>query len=584
VAISKSPNTKTPTTRPRRVDTVSEDARDGKRMRAGAAMPHRCLAQESFFDARFAAPDCLVEGTLEWLLAERRDQLMPSWLFAGWSGEGRRGRDAWPAPVLMTMLVLRHGHGPMSLVETERRAKCDLTWRAAMGLALDKPTPSERTLRRFQRFLQTRHPELGERRYVLLHEHWARLCLEDLDVGVGSNWVADSTPMWCFGATRGTVRLLGDGLRALVQRWSRWTKTTLEQSAREWSVPFVLAKSTKGAFHIDWKDADARHEVVDELARAVLRVAKEIRSRLNEVPRASFRKKLLQRSRHLLKVVADDLEQDDHGRWIIARRTTPGRLVSVTDPQARHSRKSKSVCFKGFKLHLLGEVDSGLIASIAVTPANMHDGKVAPRLVRRATRLGSELDRLMGDTAYGSASLRHHLRVVHDVDLLAPPPPATNVSKSFRKDQFDIDFEREVARCPAGIESSSPARHWSKRHRAHYPVFQWPKATCDACPLTAQCRTGTTSTQARRLALHPFESEVREGHAKWSDPKVRQAYRTRSQGERLIREATRRGGRRAAAWGLQSAHRDVHLIAAANNLALLARAEARRRRTVDRVA
>jgi len=547
-------------------------------------VPHRCLAQESFFDVRFAAPDCLVEGTLEWLLAERRDELMPSWLFIGWSGEGRRGRDAWPAPVLMSMLVLRHARGPMSLLETQRRARCDLTWRAAMGLALGKPTPSERTLRRFQAFLQTRHPQVGERRYVLLHAHWARLCLADPDVGVGSNWVADSTPMWCFGATIDTVRLLGDGLRALVKRWARWTKTSFEQCAREWAVPFVLAKSTKGAFRIDWKDADARHEVVDALAQAVMRVTQEVRRRIDGVARASHRKKLLRRSRHLLKVVADDLTQDEQGRWLIARRTASDRMVSFTDPQARHSRKSRSVCFKGFKLHLLGEVDSGLIASLAVTAANVHDGKVAPRLVRRASSLGAEIDRLLGDTAYGAASLRHHLRVVHDVDLLAPPPPVTTPSQTFRKEQFDVDFEREVARCPAGIESSSPTRSWSKKHRASYPVFKWPKAICDACSLSEQCRAGETRNWARRLQLHPYEQDLRAAQTRWSEPGERELYRTRSQGERLIREATRRGARRAAAWGLQSANREAHLVACANNLALLARAEARRRRATPQAA
>jgi len=444
--------------------TVPELFRVGKRGHGGA-MPHRCLAQESFFDVRFAAPHCLSEGTLEWLLAERREELMPSWLFRGWRGEGRRGRDAWPASVLMAMLLLRHERGPMSLLETERRAKRDLTWRAAMGLAIGDPTPSERTLRRFMAFLSMRHPEVGERRYVLLHEHWVRCCLADEEVGVGANWATDSTPMWCFGATLDTVRLLGDGLRMLVHRWSRWTSTAVEQCVREWDVPFVLAKSTKGAFRIDWKDADARHGVVDELAHAVVRVVRAIREGLEQVPRSSQRKKLLRFSRTLLRVVADDLTQDEQGRWIVARKTAPDRLVSFTDPRARHSRKSKAVPYKGFKLHVVGEIDSGLIASIGVTPANVHDGRVAPRLVRRAKSLCQDMEQLLGDTAYGSASLRHHLRVVHQVEVTAPPPPVTTTSKTFRKQPFEVDFARHVACCPAGVESASFTHSWSTAPR-----------------------------------------------------------------------------------------------------------------------
>lgn len=538
-------------------------------------MPHRSLAQGSFFDVRFAAPNCLTEGTLEWWLAENREELVPPWLFRGWSGEGRRGRDAWPASVLASMLLLRHEHGPMSLLETERRAHRDLTWRAAMGLAIDDRTPSERTLRRFQRFLNRRHPEVGERRYVLLHEHWVRRCLADEEVGVGASWATDSTPMWCFGATIDTVRLLGDGLRSLVTRWARWTETSLEACVEVWDVPVVVAKSTKGAFRIDWKDADARHRVVDELARSVVRVVGAVREQIAEVPRSSQRKKLLRRCRNLAKVVADDLTQDEQGRWTIARRTAPGRLVSFTDPEARHSRKSKSVCFKGFKLHLVGEINSGVIAAVSVTSANVHDGRVAPRLVRRAKALCAEMNVLLGDTAYGAASLRHHLRVVHDIDVLAPPPPTTKASKTFRKEQFAIDFERNTARCPAGIEATSPTYAWSSAHEAKFPIFVWSKETCDRCDLSSQCRG--TSTQRRRLPLHAFERERRAAQARWSDPSVRDDYRKRSQAERLIREMTRRGARHAQSWGLSGANLQAHLIATANNLALLSRAEARRR-------
>ena len=545
-------------------------------------MPHRALAQKSFFDACFAAPGCLDEGTLEWWLAHHRDELIPSWLFDGWRGEGRRGRNAWPAPVLMSLLLLRSENGPMSRCESARRARRDIAWRAAMGLPIGGPTPSERTLRRFERFLSTRHPGVGERRYVLLHEHWVRRCIADEHVGVGRSWATDSTPMWAFGAAIDTVRLLGDGLAALTLRWSRWTRTSLEQCAREWDVPFVMAKSTKGAFRIDWKDADARHRVVDTLARSVVHVVDAIRRRIAEAPRASYRKKLLRRCRHLLGVIANDLTQDEQGRWFVARRTASDRMVSLTDPQARHSRKSKSVCFKGYKLHLVGEIDSGLIAAVGVTPANVHDGRVAPRLVRRAKTLCDEMSRLLGDTAYGSASLRHHLAAVHGVDMLAPPPPRTIKSNTFRKDEFEVDFRRKVARCPAGIESGDVMTSWSSAYGASFQIFKWPKNTCDACHLSSRCRGA--STQRRRLPLHPHEEELRAAHAQWADPDTRETYRLRSQAERLVREMTRRGGRQALTWGLQSAHLQVHLIAMVNNLALLARAEAHRQRSATQAA
>ncbi|ADO70276.1 uncharacterized protein STAUR_2472 [Stigmatella aurantiaca DW4/3-1] len=71
--------------------------------------------------------------------------------------------------------------------------------------------------------------------------------------------------------------------------------------------------------------------------------------------------------------------------------------------------------------------------------------------------------------------------------------------------------------------------------------------------------------------LHPHEKELRDAREAWRDPQVREAYRERSQGERLINEGVRHGGRNARAFGLRAAQLQVHAIALAHNLRLLAR-------------
>jgi hypothetical protein len=59
--------------------------------------------------------------------------------------------------------------------------------------------------------------------------------------------------------------------------------------------------------------------------------------------------------------------------------------------------------------------------------------------------------------------------------------------------------------------------------------------------------------------------------ADWERAEIRQRYRQRSQGERLIHAMTRRGARCAYGWGLGSARLQAYCIAAVNNLKLLAR-------------
>lgn len=352
-------------------------------------MPLRPLDQTSFFDPEFVSPGCLEPGTVPWLLARQRSRLFPQWLLAGWRGEGP-GRNAWPAAVLMTLVVLRWSEEGMSRRACERRARADVAWRAAMGISLDAAAPSERTMRDFERFLRRRHPDADMPRYLLLHEHFVRLCDKAGLVGQGAEWATDSTPMWCYGAVLDTVRLLGDGLRMLGRRWAQATRQSIPAVAESFGLPLLLAKSTKGALAVDWRDRDARANAASELAQAVLRVVGRVRDGIGEARRA-LRKPLLRLCKRLLRIVGDDLETDEAGRFVVAQRVAKDRLISLTDPQARHGRKSKSKTFNGFKVHVLGDLASGVLASLTVTAGSQHDQSVAHRLVRRAKGLFEDI-------------------------------------------------------------------------------------------------------------------------------------------------------------------------------------------------
>jgi hypothetical protein len=73
------------------------------------------------------------------------------------------------------------------------------------------------------------------------------------------------------------------------------------------------------------------------------------------------------------------------------------------------------------------------------------------------------------------------------------------------------------------------------------------------------------------LVLHPDEEGLRAVRAEWAQPETRARYRRRSEGERLMRELTRRGARRAAGWGLDNARLQAHLAGAVSNLLILAK-------------
>ena len=531
-------------------------------------MPKRSLAQISIRSPEFVDPGCLEPGTVPWLLARRGPRLFPAWLFKGWRGEKRRGRPAWPAAILVKLICLRWTGEGMPRTESIKRAKRDTSWRAALGLEFGDPTPTERTVRDFERFLRQRHPDTDTPRYLMLHEHVVRTCLGLGVAGDDAIWATDSTPMLCFGAVQDTVRLLGDGLRSLGKSWARATRTPLEVVARQWGLDLLLAKSTKGAFAIDWRDRDQRAGLFDGLARQVVAVVQTIRREVVSL-RPGRRKRILRRCRHLLKVIGDDLEGDEEGRLVVARRVTRDRLVSILDPQARHGHKSRSRTFHGYKMHVLGDVVSGLIAAVAVTRGNEHDGSPAPRLLRRAKALHDDIECLLADTAYGGARLRHVCQHLTGVGILAPPPPVNRPKDTLGRYDTDIDFDSMTATCVAGVESTDWVWVYSKEHGVHVPSFRWPKETCYACGQRSACigkRQG-----GRRMRLHAYEQELRQAREDWKSPAVRARYRKRSECERLVNEPIRHGGRQARGFGLGAANLQAHVIVMRCNLGLLAR-------------
>ena len=264
-----------------------------------------------------------------------------------------------------------------------------------------------------------------------------------------------------------------------------------------------------------------------------------------------------------------DLEADEQGRLVVARRVVEERLVSRTDPEARHGRKTRKKTFNGFKLHVFGEAISGLVASVCVTSATTHDGVVAHRLLGRAKALYEDIQQVLGDTHYGSVRLRKMVRETLGIDLVGKPPTLPRRKNDrFRKEDFEVDFEAMTMTCPAGVATSDWSWGWSSAEGVHAPSFRWPKESCASCPRSSQCLSGRKKRRA--LVLHPYEAELREQRSRWLEPDVRSAYRQRSQGERLIHTMTRHGCRKARAWGLQAAQIQAHMVAIMSNLKLLA--------------
>src|SRR5262249_61703722 len=74
------------------------------------------------------------------------------------------------------------------------------------------------------------------------------------------------------------------------------------------------------------------------------------------------------------------------GRWRIARRVAPDRVISTVDLQARHTRKSRSKRRDGYRGHMATEPDTGLVTDCEMTMATGEDNTDAAMGVKRAQR------------------------------------------------------------------------------------------------------------------------------------------------------------------------------------------------------
>jgi hypothetical protein len=274
-------------------------------------------------------------------------------------------------------------------------------------------------------------------------------------------------------------------------------------------------------------------------------------------------------------VAGQDLGEDPGGRFQIARRVAPDRVISTVDPQARHGRKTSARGFDGYQGHLGIDPDSELITATTVTAGHAGDAGAASELLsgdlpaggddapaggEPATAAEDEPLSVYGDAAYGTGEFLAGLEAAGARSMCKVQPP-TAAGGRFTKDAFGIDLAARTVTCPAG--QIAPLRRAAPGAMAYFGP------ACASCPLAAQC---TTAKGGRTIYVGPCEEQLAAARSRQRDPDWAADYRaTRPKAERKIGHLMRRrhGGRRARVRGKVKVAAGFALLAAAVNLARL---------------
>jgi len=437
------------------------------------------------------------------------------------------GRPSLPPSLMCGVLILQF-HDDVSDEEARDRSVFDRRWQVALDLPVDFAGFDPSSLTNFRKRLI----EHGQERYAFD---------QFVAAGRAAGFIPDKVTLltdttWAkgAGAVQDTYTLLRKGIRKLFRAMGfalPGKRRGLAPQSQE-LVAGYLGQDHKA--DIDWADPEQRAaqlKVLVQDAETALELA-QARSDDAGVRSAGW---------ILAKILGDDIVTDDQNNPQLGVGTATERIISTTDTDMRHGRKSKSQRFDGYKVSVSTESTSNMILDIASVSASGSDGAhLLPTIQRTEEQTGVTIEGVMGDGAYGSgknlAACATH--TPHPIDLLTPMsrPRDAAVDKS----AFEIDLEKGLATCPQGHTTiGRPSSRGRGRPRLK---FTFKRADCEACPLFARCvRSQKTG---RTVSTHMYESYLQAQRRRQDTAEFRAQYRTRCRVEHKIAELVQHGLRK----------------------------------------
>ena len=471
-------------------------------------------------------------------------------------------RKGWGRPSVspsqLCVALLLQTHDGVADEEAIARSAFDLRWKVALGLELEEKLCAKSTLQRFRaQMVLNEGAEQVLEQGVQACRQAGLLRKKKLTAAI------DSTPILGRGAVKDTYNLVSDGIREVVEQACRLTGWECAQVVEAEGLSRHYAASFKGAVEIDWSDAQARRALVGQLvadARVALQVAgRALQGYAKEAPETQELRTAQQLLQDLLAQDIDE-EPEDGGDPQIRRGTAQDRIVSTTDPEMRHGRKSNTQRFDGHKATVVVDTDDQVVLATDVRAGNVADREGAAQLVAEAAaRSGQELEEVLGDTAYGDLATRAAIEE-QGAEVVAKATPGTRAGM-FDASDFPVDEQTGVAHCPAGKTSQRRQRVGGDDPGA---IYYWAASDCRDCPLRSQC---TTSKKAgRSLAITEKTKALWRLRNYQKSDEFRKRYRRRVVVEHRIARLVQLGIRQAKYLGAAKVAMQVALAATVANL------------------
>lgn len=429
------------------------------------------------------------------------------------------GRPSLP-PSLMNGVLLLQFYDDVSDEEAVERLKYDLRWKVALDLSLDFAGFHPTSLTKYR----NRLVENNQERYAF--DRFIAVARAAGFIPDRVTLLSDTTDVRGAGAVQDTYTLLRKGIRKVLKAAGFHLPHKRQGLAPEARALLECYVDQERKADIDWADPEqrlAQLQILFQDAEAALELAAE-QTDDAEVRAWGWL---------LVKILGDDLVVNDQGQAQIGQGTATERIISLSDPQMRHGRKSKAHLFNGFKVVVSTEQSSELILDIADVTASGSDGAhLMPTIERVEANAAVTVGRVLGDGAFGSGENRAACArdPEHLIDLVAPlaRPAHPEVDKS----AFHIDLAAQTATCPKG--HTVAGRPGAKQGGMPTTRFTFARSDCEACPLFAKCvRSKVTG---RTVQAGPYEAYLQAARARQQSGDFAVLYRLRAAIERKIAE------------------------------------------------
>ncbi len=220
----------------------------------------------------------------------------------------------------------------------------------------------------------------------------------------------------------------------------------------------------------------------------------------------------------LTKILGDDVTTDETGQAQIGEGTAPDRIISLTDIEMRHGRKSAAQRFDGRKWQVAEELTSELLVVVEPVPANVSDGRDLLSVIDHVeTQAEVTVERVIADGAYGTGDNRADC-LARDIELVSPL--AVSANPDLAKTAFTIDLTAGTVTCPHGQMTLAGASR--------------PSSLSAPCVRRARCLTAVcAATHGRSIVLNfmkPCSRPARQRQPRRSSRPLPAAARSRTQG------------------------------------------------------